>query len=92
MSMLKKITAKEMRVRLGEVMDQVRLKGDRFIVERNGRPMAAVVPLEINEAYERDREYFFQLIRTIQQKNAKVTLKQVEKDVAKAVAEVRGKV
>jgi len=90
--MLKKITAKEMRVRLGEVMDQVRLKGDRFIVERNGRPMAAVVPLEVNEAYERDREYFFQLIRTIQQKNAKVSLRQVEKDVAKAVAEVRRKV
>ncbi len=90
--MLKKITAKEMRVRLGEVMDQVRLKGDRFIVERNGRAMVAVVPLEINEAYEHDRKYFFQLIRTIQQKNAKLPLRQVEKDVAKAVAEVRGKV
>ncbi len=40
------ITAIKARQNLGELLNRVFLKGDEFIIERGGRPMAAVIPIE----------------------------------------------
>jgi prevent-host-death family protein len=44
-SPVKKINAGKARENFGQMLDEVYYKGDRFIVERAGRPMAAVIPL-----------------------------------------------
>ncbi len=43
--MTKKISTKEIRHRLGEILDRVALRHDQFIIERKGKPMAAMVPV-----------------------------------------------
>ena len=41
----KKINAMKARQNFGTMLEEVYYKGDQFIIERAGRPMAAVVPL-----------------------------------------------
>ena len=39
------INAGKARVNFGQMLDEVYYKGDQFIIERAGKPMAAVVPV-----------------------------------------------
>lgn len=45
-----RITATELARRLGDVLARVRYRGDSFLVERNGDPVARVVPLPAGSA------------------------------------------
>ena len=36
----------EAKAKLSEILNRVREKGDRYIIERRGKPVAAVVPLQ----------------------------------------------
>jgi prevent-host-death family protein len=40
------VTTRELRGTLAEVIGRVAYGGDRFVVRRNGKPVAAIVPLE----------------------------------------------
>ena len=51
--MTEKISTLEMRQRLGDILNRVALRSDQFIIERKGKPMAAVVPVERLEQMER---------------------------------------
>jgi len=44
--MTEKITAMQVRQTLGELLNRVALRHDQFVIERNGKPMAALVPIE----------------------------------------------
>jgi prevent-host-death family protein len=44
--MVQRISAQAARQQLGQVMDRVRRTGDTIIVERDGPPMVAIVPLQ----------------------------------------------
>ncbi len=55
------MTALDARVHFGEILDRVRYTAQRFVVERKGTPVAAIVSIEdlkLLEAleYERDSE------------------------------------
>jgi prevent-host-death family protein len=39
-----RITATELARKLGEILGKVRFRGDSFVIERNGEPVARVVP------------------------------------------------
>jgi prevent-host-death family protein len=44
--MTEKISTLEVRQRLGDILNRVALRNDQFIIERKGKPLAAVVPIE----------------------------------------------
>ncbi len=44
--MLKKVSAMKARQNLGQVMNEVSLKGDDVIVERAGKPLVAIISIE----------------------------------------------
>lgn len=44
--MTRTITAIKARQNLGELLNRVSLNHDEFIIERGGKPMAAVIPVE----------------------------------------------
>lgn len=44
--MTEKISTLEIRQRLGDILNRVALRHDQFIIERKGRALAAVVPVE----------------------------------------------
>jgi prevent-host-death family protein len=71
-----------------EIVDQVQYQGDTYVISRNGKPVAAVVPLEVYEGWKRQREEFFDLVRRMQ-KEAKLKPKDADRLAAEAVQAVR---
>jgi prevent-host-death family protein len=51
--MTEKISTLEIRQRLGDILNRIALRHDQFIVERKGKPLAAMVPVEKFERMER---------------------------------------
>jgi prevent-host-death family protein len=81
------IGAVELRRQVGRVLRDV-THGDKVVVERNGEPIAAVVPIEVYEQWKRRRDAFFD---TVEQVAARSPLSEVEAQalVSKAVTAVR---
>ena len=70
------------------VIEHVQHQGDSYIISRHGKPAAAVVPVEVYEAWKRQREAFFDLIRQAQEE-ANLTPEKAERLASKAVAAAR---
>ncbi len=87
--MKSKLSAVDARQKFGEVLEGVYYKGDEVVIERAGKPMAAIVPLRIYENYLRRRERLFEIIEKTWEYNKDVDPAEVEADVAEAVAAVR---
>ncbi len=50
--MTRTISTGELRQRLADMLNQARYAKDRIIVERNGKPIAAIISLEDLQTYE----------------------------------------
>jgi prevent-host-death family protein len=53
--MVKKVTALKARQNLGQVMNEVALAGDDYIVERAGKPLVAIISMDKYAAMEKER-------------------------------------
>lgn len=49
--------------RFGDVLKQVADAGDSYVVEKDGVPLAAVVPISVYSRWKRRRDAFFQQVR-----------------------------
>lgn len=49
--------------RFGDLLREVTDKGDRYVVEHDGVPLAAVVPFALYSQWKRRREVFFDQMR-----------------------------
>ena len=86
----KSIGIAEARTSLREIVDRVQLKGDSYIINRNGKPAAAVVPVQVYENWKRERKAFFEQVRTFQ-KRANLDPEEADKLAMEAVRAVRRK-
>ncbi|MBW7884167.1 MAG: type II toxin-antitoxin system Phd/YefM family antitoxin [Caldilineaceae bacterium] len=59
----------EARNRLGELVDQVRYRGDTVVLMRSGKPVAAIVPFELLEQWQKGRETLFAVVKEVQERN-----------------------
>ena len=50
------IKTSQVRQRLGDLLDRVADRSDRFVIERRGKPLAALVPFESFQRMERAAE------------------------------------
>ena len=50
--MTQRVTTLEIREKLGDYLNRVALRHDQFIIERKGKPLAALVPIEKLRAIE----------------------------------------
>ena len=66
--MLKTVSAIKARQNLGQVMNEVFLKDDEYIVERSGKPLVAIIPIEKYLNMKGKREDFFRLYSYLQEK------------------------
>jgi prevent-host-death family protein len=57
--MEKNIGAVDARRGFGRLLQNVIARRDRYVVERHGEPVAAVVPIEVYEQWKRAREELF---------------------------------
>lgn len=89
--MTKKITALKARHNLGQVLDEVYHRGDQYVIERDGKAMAAVVPLWFLEEWRKRKDRVFGVITAIHQRTKDVAPKTIERVVAEAVSATRKK-
>lgn len=92
--MKRSISAMEARKRFGELLEEVYYRGDEVIVERAGKPMAAIVPVPQYDQWKAQRkaamDRFFALVNQIQEENKDVPPEEIETAIGQAVREVRG--
>jgi prevent-host-death family protein len=87
--MAKTINAVRARGNLGRILEEVYYRGDEYIIERAGKPMAAVVPIEQYEQWHKEREEFFAFIDEVRERNRGVDQEALARDVADAVRSAR---
>jgi prevent-host-death family protein len=58
--MYKTISALKARQNLGQVMNEVALKGDDYVIERAGKPLVAVIPIEKYQSLRQEMGEFFE--------------------------------
>lgn len=80
------ISAMTARKRLGQLLEEAYYRGNVFIIERAGRPMAAVVPLEQYRQWQQRRADFFAMIAQVQERTRQVPPEELEAALAEAVA------
>jgi prevent-host-death family protein len=87
--MLKKISAQKARQRFGELMDEVRIRGDRYIVQRGNRPMVAVIPVEEYVTWEKIRQRLYEKVKQIRETNQDVESEILESEIREAIEAAR---
>ena len=83
--MEKTINAVAARQRLGQLLEETYYRGYAFIIERAGRPMAAVVPVEQYRQWQQRRAGFFAMIDQVQERTREVPPEELEAAIAEAV-------
>jgi len=87
--MVRKINALKVRQNLGQLLDEVYHKGDQSVIERAGRPMAAVVPVWQLKEWQERRARFFRMVDDLRSTARKTQPTVSEREVADAVRAVR---
>jgi prevent-host-death family protein len=79
----------EVRKHLGDILNRVALRNDQFIIERKGRPLAAVVPVEKLKWLEKAAHNH--LLAVFEGKSSNITQKEADRlaDEAKHKTRVR---
>jgi len=79
----------EARNKFSNIVEQVQHRGDTYLISRYGKPAAAVVPVEVYEDWQRQREEFFDLIRDAQ-KEADLSPEEAARIASEVEAAIRG--
>ena len=87
--MVKKVTAIKARQNLGQVMNEVSLTGDDYIIERAGRPMVAIISMDKYEILKKDRELVSEALDKIWKKMKKEKPNAIESAINEAVKSAR---
>jgi len=87
----KTVNALKARKNLGQLLEEVYYKGNQYVIERAGRPMAAVVPLWQLEEWQKRRDHFFKAVEGLWRRNKTVKAEVIEDEIEKAVRAVRAK-
>jgi prevent-host-death family protein len=83
------IGAREARQRFADLLRRVGYGGEVAIVERSGKPMVALIPIEVYELLVAEREARFQVLDRIRSKLPNIPEEEVEKDVNWALDALR---
>ena len=89
------ISAMALRREPGRVLDRAEFGNETFVVERAGRPKAAIVPLreleELRRIKREARERFFAMTDDLRQRFAQLDDAEVEQLVEETIQDVRSK-
>ena len=75
--MVEKISTLDIRQRLGDILNRVALRNDQFIIERKGKPLAAVVPVQQLEQIRRAAQT--RLLRVLERQSEKISESQADR-------------
>lgn len=78
--MAERITTMEVREKPGDYLNRVALRHDEFIIERKGKPLAAMVPVEKLEALARfARKGLLEMLNRQREKGSRISEKEADR-------------
>ncbi|MBP1733209.1 MAG: Antitoxin Phd YefM, type toxin-antitoxin system [Deltaproteobacteria bacterium] len=89
--MPKRMSAREARDKFADLVGSVHYGGEEIIVERSGRPVAAVIPVTTYERLVAERRARFEVLDRIRSRLPELSPEEIEADVTKVVTRVRRK-
>ena len=93
LEMVKAIDLNEAVRNFRQLLKDVSRGTNNYIVKDKGREMAVIISLSDFKSYtqrkEQSKKRFFEMVDKIRERNKDVPFKQIEKDVAQAVSEVK---
>ena len=90
--MAMRISAQEARAKFSEILGRVQFGKETVIVEKQRKPVAAVIDIDLYERWMAEREGHFEVFDEARSKNRDKSPEEVEKDIREAVSGVREKV
>ena len=88
--MTERISALKVRQNLGEIINRVYLRNDQFIIERAGKPVAAVIPVQkLEQMQAAARGRIKEILEKNQKANQDLPSAKANELVRKAVRETR---
>lgn len=81
----------KVRQNLGQIMNEASLRGDDFIIERAGKPVAVLISMDKYQIMERDREKARNALGKIREKMKNVAPDKVEKLIGEGIRATRKK-
>jgi prevent-host-death family protein len=88
--MLKKISAMQARQTLGQIMNEVALRGDDYVVERAGKPLVAIISMGKYEVIQKERDIALKALDQIWDKMKGEDIEVVENTINEAIRATRG--
>lgn len=83
------IGAKDARAKFAELLGRVGFGREEIVIERSGKPMAALIPMEVYAQMVAEREARFSITDRLQGQQPALPPEQVESDVAAMTKQVR---
>jgi prevent-host-death family protein len=83
--MVKRVSTKEARQTLGQIIDRVRSNGEEYIIERNGQAVAALVPVEVALQRQRSRDRIGAVLAERERQVASLGLKIADEELERLV-------
>lgn len=74
--MIETVSTLEIRQRLGDLLNRVALRHDQFLIERKGKPLAAMVPVERLEQMQQAAR--LHLLSVLDQKSERISQSQAD--------------
>lgn len=87
--MEKSIGVTKARDQFRSIVDEVQYRGDKYVINRHGKPAVAVVPVEIYENWKKQRMRLLALIQEVQAANPDADPEEVMQDVLEAQQAIR---
>lgn len=87
--MLKKISAMKARQNLGQIMNEVAIRGDDYIIERAGKPLVAIIDMDKYQRLQEVRQEALQAVRSIWSKMEGADAEEVEEIIGEAIQAAR---
>ena len=84
MAVLKKISAMKARQNLGQLLNEVSIRGDSYIIERAGKPLAALVDLERFQQLQEDQDAALQALEKVWEKMAGSEPREIKEAIEEA--------
>jgi prevent-host-death family protein len=85
----KRMGARDAREQFADLLGRVRYGGDVVIVERFGKPMAAMIPPELYRRLVAEREARFEALARLRERLPDLPEAEVQADVEDAIAAIR---
>ena len=89
MEMLKKVSAMTARKSFGQIMSEVSIKADEYIIERAGKPLVVMIPFEEYQSLKTERERFWKTYDEIQSQTKDTNPKEIDDAIEEATQSYR---